>query len=354
MRDRSSRVDAQALKDFMVRVFDSLGVPPDDAEITADVLVEADLRGIDSHGVARLQRYVSRLREGLIEPKAEVKVVHETPATALLDGGNGLGQVVGVWAMERCIRKAEAVGAAFVSVCNSNHYGIAGYYAMMALPHDMIGLSLTNSRPLVVPTFGKQAMLGTNPISVAVPTKEERPFVLDMATSIVPMGKVEVANRRGEPLPPGWAVDGEGRPTTDAATVLAEGGLLPLGGTRELGGHKGYGLSAMVDILCGVLSGAGYGAAISRVPGVSKVGHFFAAMRIDGFRPVDEFKAMMDEMIRELKGSAKAEGQDRIYIHGEIEFEMEEERRREGIPLHPKVVASLRQIGQELGVQFDI
>ncbi len=221
---KAMRVDAQALKRFVAGVFEGLGVPPEDAEITADVLVEADLRGINSHGVARLPRYVKGLREGLIEPQAEVKVVRETPATALLDGGNGLGQVVGVRAMERCIRKAEEVGAAFVSVRNSNHYGIAGYYAMMALPHDMIGVSLTNSRPLVVPTFGKRAMLGTNPISVAVPTKDERPFVLDMATSIVPMGKVEVAHRKGEPLPLGWAVDGEGRPTTDAATVLAEGG----------------------------------------------------------------------------------------------------------------------------------
>ena len=268
--------------------------------------------------------------------------------------------------MKLAIRKAQEVGVGFVAVRNSNHYGIAGYYSMMALEQEMIGISMTNAAVLVVPTFGKDALLGTNPISVAAPSGEERPFVLDMATSTVPRGKLEVYERQEKPLPLGWATDEHGVATTDVHRVLdnllarAGGGLLPLGGEGELfRGYKGYGLSLLVDILSGVLPGAGYANTIypktpEGKPLPANVGHFFGAIRVDAFRPLAEFKATMDDIIRRLKGSAKAEGAERIYVHGEKEFEEEERRRREGIPLHPKTVAMMQQIARELGVEYDL
>jgi LDH2 family malate/lactate/ureidoglycolate dehydrogenase len=359
-------VAAGPLKEFCERVFEKLDVPPEDAAMTADSLVAADLRGIDSHGVARLRRYVNGLRDGVMVPRPEIRVVHETAATALVDGGAGLGQPVSVRAMRLAIDKALRVGAGFVTVRNSNHYGIAAHYAMMALEHDCIGFSMTNAAVLVVPTFGRDAVLGTNPISVAAPAGEERPFVLDMATSTVPRGKLEVYNRQGKPLPMGWATDERGVPTADAGSVLsnmlarAGGGLLPLGGAgEEYGGHKGYGLGLMVDVLAGVLPGAGYANNIYPKSAEGKalpanVGHFFGALRVDGFRPPDEFKATMDDIIRRLRESSKADGRERIYIHGEKEFEMADERRKHGIPLHPKVVEDLRTIAEETGVDYPL
>jgi len=360
------RVGADSLRDFCSRVFEKMGVPAEDAVVTADVLVAANLRGIDSHGVARLKRYVDGLRDGVMLARPNIEIVHETPGTALIDGGAGLGQPVGVRGMKLAIRKAQEVGVGFVAVRNSNHYGIAGYYSMMALEQEMIGISMTNAAVLVVPTFGKDALLGTNPISVAAPSGEERPFVLDMATSTVPRGKLEVYERQEKPLPLGWATDEHGVATTDVHRVLdnllarAGGGLLPLGGEGELfRGYKGYGLSLLVDILSGVLSGAGYANTIypktpEGKPLPANVGHFFGAIRVDAFRPLAEFKATMDDIIRRLKGSAKAEGAERIYVHGEKEFEEEERRRREGIPLHPKTVAMMQQIARELGVEYDL
>ena len=358
MEEKAVPVHWEALKDFCKRVFFKLGVPPEEADVTAEVLVEADLRGIDSHGVARLRRYVRGLQVGQMVPRPKVTVVRETATTALLDGGGGLGPPIGRKGMQMAIEKAKETGVGFVAVRNSNHYGIAGYYAMMALEHDLIGLSMTNASPLVVPTFGREAVLGSNPISVAVPAGSERPFVLDMATSVVPRGKLEVYARRGKEIPLGWAVDEEGLPTADPRRVLDNvarrhgGGLLPLGGAgEELGGHKGYGLSLVVDILCGVLAGAAYGPLTYTGP-TPNLGHLFGALRVDLFRPLEEFKADMDDLIRRLKASAKAPGQDRIFIHGEKEFEEAERRQREGIPLHPAVVDSLRKIGEELGIRF--
>ncbi len=356
----------KALKSFCKRVFERLDVPSEDAEITADVLVRADLRGIGSHGVARLRRYVDGIRRGQMLPRPEVRRTYETPTTALIDGGGGLGPPVAYRAMLLAMDKAEAMGVGLVAVRNSNHYGIAGYYAMMALERDLIGVSMTNADVLVVPTFGKKAMLGTNPISVAVPAGKERPYVLDMATSTVPRGKLETYYREGKEIPLGWATDERGLATTDPARVLknlasrAGGGLLPLGGEGELmGGHKGYGLALLVDILCGVLPGAGYADTIypkapDGRPLPANVGHFFGAIRIDAFRPLEDFKETMDDLLRRLKDSPKAEGQDRIYIHGEKAFEMEERRRKEGIPLHPKVVADLRAIAEEVGVPYEL
>jgi LDH2 family malate/lactate/ureidoglycolate dehydrogenase len=297
-------------------------------------------------------------------PQPDIRLIHETPATALVDGGGGLGQPVSKRAMRMAIEKARQVGAGFVTVRNSNHFGIAGYYAMLALPHEMIGICTTNSAVLVVPTFGRDAMLGTNPISVAAPAGRERPFVLDMATSTVPRGKLEVYNRMNKPMPLGWATDEVGEASTDAGHVLgnmerlAGGGLLPLGGAGELlSGHKGYGLALLVDILSGVLPGAGYADNIylkdeAGKPLPTNVGHFFGALRVDGFRPVAEFKATMDDIIRRLKDSAKAVGQERIYIHGEKEYELTDERRANGVLLHPKVMADLQAMVGEFGVPF--
>jgi LDH2 family malate/lactate/ureidoglycolate dehydrogenase len=362
------RVYAEPLKQFCERTFQKLGVSEEDAHITAEVLVAADLRGIDSHGVARLRRYVNGLRDKMMIAQPQIQVVTETPTTALIDAGGGLGQPVSFRAMGRAIQKAQEVGAGFVAVRNSNHYGIAGYYAMMALEHDCIGMSMTNASVLVVPTHARDAMIGTNPIAVAAPAGAQWPFVLDTATSTVPRGKLEVYRRLEKPLPLGWATDETGTPTTDTTKVLENfkdktrggGGLLPLGGAgEELGGHKGYGLGLWVDIFSAVLSGAAYAdlvypKTINGKPLPSQIGHFFGAWRIDAFRPADEFKAAMDDLQRRLKSAPKADGQSRIYVHGEKEYEEAERRSREGIPLNLKVAADLQAIGEELGVKYEL
>jgi L-2-hydroxycarboxylate dehydrogenase (NAD+) len=352
-------VQEKPLRRFCQQVLTKLGVPAEDARVTTDVLVVADLRGIDSHGVARLGRYVSGLKEGYMKPTDNSRVIKETKATALVDGGQSLGQVVGKRGMDLAIKKAKDTAVGIVTVRNSNHYGIAGYYSMMALPHNLIGVSMTNAAPLVVPTFGRTSILGTNPISLAAPAMNEKPFVLDMATSTVPRGKVEVYHRMGKPMPHGWAVDETGRSSTDPARVLNAlakrlgGGLLPLGGEGEdLGGHKGYGLSLMVDVLCGTLSGAATGLQVYADEKRPDVGHFFMALDPAAFRPLDEFRRDMDRLTRELRESPKAQGQERIYVHGEKSFARMETFSKEGIPLGPKVVESLKQIGTDLGVPW--
>ena len=358
------RIKPADLIAFCTDVFVAMGIPKKDAKITSDVLVTADLRGVDSHGVARLKRYVDGIRDGMMRTNAKPEVVHETPTTATIDAHGGLGQPPSHLAMKMAMDKAEKLGAGFVAVRNSNHYGIAGYYAMMALKKNMIGISTTNADVLVVPTFGRNALFGTNPIAVAAPALKQRPFVLDMATSVVPRGKLEVYDRLGKPMPDGWATDVAGRGTPDATQVLknfatrAGGGILPLGGEGELNsGYKGYGLALLVDILSAVLPGAAYADLVyprsaDGKPLPSNIGHFFGAMRIDGFRPVKDFKADMDELITRIKNTPKAEGAERIYIHGEKEFEKEADRTANGIPLHPKVVDTLKKIGDDLKVTF--
>ncbi len=346
------------LTDYMVRFFTQLKLSRADAETAAEVLLSADLRGVDSHGIIRLNTYYGdRLRKGLIDPLSPVTVLRETPVSLALSAGNGMGQVVGKQAMLRCIEKAKQIGIAMVTVRNSNHYGIAGYYAMMALEHDMIGISFTNSQPLVAPTYGRKALIGTNPIAVAVPTGAERPYVLDMATSIVPIGRITVYEKAGKPIPEGWGIDGDGRVTTNPTAVLKGGALMPLGGIDLMRGYKGYGLGLLVDIFSGVLSGSAFAGDVGHPSSEGRfanVGHFFAAIRPDVFRPIDEFKRDMDGLIQQIKNSPKAIGKDRIFIHGEKEFERAEYNAKHGVPLLVPVVNSLKEAGLQVGVEFNL
>lgn len=355
-------VKAESLKEFCVDVLKKLKIPSEEADITADILVSADLRGIESHGVSRLPRYANRLINGWIRTEAKLTVKKETPLSLLIDAENSLGQVVAYRVMERCIEKAKKGYFGFAAVTNSNHLGIAGYYAMMALKEDMIGFCTTNAFPLIVPTYGSEPILGTNPIAIAVPAKHERPFVLDMATSVVPLGKMEVYQRHGKEVPVGWAIDENYNPAIDTETVIRciyqtkRGGLLPLGGLEETAGYKGYGLALLVDILSGILPGAAFGKNIGnpKDPEPSQIGHFFAAIDINAFTPIDEFKERMDTMIKSIKNSAKAKGHDRIYIHGEKEQLLEEQYMNTGIPLYSRVWENLRELAAKLNLEFSL
>ncbi|MFW6116528.1 MAG: Ldh family oxidoreductase [bacterium] len=359
-----ARVPAQALRELCEGVFEKMGLSKVDARITADVLVAADLRGIDSHGVARLGFYLDGLRQGVIKPSSEWQVVSGSRAVTVLDACGGMGHPVSYRAMQKAIQKALDLDVGVVAVRNSNHYGIAGYYAMMALDHDCIGISMTNASVFVVPTHGLDALLGTNPFAVAVPAGVEGPFVLDMATSTVSFGKLEVCSRLGRSIPRGWAIDENGGPITEPEQVMANlsegigGGLLPLGGAgEELGGHKGYGLALLVDVLSGVLAGACCADLVNprtadgeRLP--AGIGHFFGALRVGAFRDVDEFKSSMDDLERRLKKVRKAEGRHRVLIHGEREFAAAERRSRDGIPLDSMLLEELAEIAREFGLTF--
>jgi L-2-hydroxycarboxylate dehydrogenase (NAD+) len=339
------------LSDFVDQAFQRMDVPPEDARIAAKVLVEADLMGIDSHGVGRLPvfpSYIMGFKQGVVKAHPNIRIVHETPSTALVDGDEGLGPVVGHRAMSIAIEKAKECGTGMVAATRSRHYGIAGYYALMAVPHDMIGLSLTNSPPLVAPTFGRGRMLGTNPIAVAVPTRSGHPFLLDMATSAAAVGKYEIARRENKPVPATWGADEDGNPSTDITRVMSGGWLLPLGSTPEASSYKGYDLAMVVDILTGILSGVGPSLKIEYIK--HEVGHFFSAMRIDGFRPADEFKAEMDEVLDTFRGAPTVGGAERVLVAGQREFETRDERMAHGIPLHASVVGLLGRLAEEVGL----
>lgn len=345
------RFSAASLIDFVDQALQRLDVPPEDARLEAEILVEADLMGIESHGLAQLAvhpSYALGFKQRLVNPRPNIRIVHETPSTALVDGDGGLGAVVGYRAMTIAIKKAKECGTGMVAVTGSRHYGAAGYYALMAVPHDMIGLATTNSPPFVAPTFGRGRMLGTNPIAVAVPVGSGYPFLLDMATSAAAFGKLEVARKEGKPIPSTWGADEEGNPTTDITRIVSKGWLLPLGSTPEAASYKGYDLAMVVDILSGVLPGLGYSLQIDYIRHV--VGHFFGALRIDGFRPVDEFKAMMDEMLQRFRSAPTVAGAERVLIAGQREFEAREERLVKGIPLHAVVVGMLQRLADEVGV----
>ncbi len=348
-------VKHEDLLNFVKSVFVKLGVPEEHAYWTADNLVTADLRGISSHGVARLRRYVDGIINGAVKTHPNIKIIKEGPVYALVDGDSGLGQVVGRKAMELAISKAKDGGIGFVTVRMSNHFGISGYYAMMALDHDMIGISMTNARPLVAHTGALGKWIGTNPISLAAPTKVPPPFVLDMATSIVPIGKMEVYSRRGKKAPLGWGIDGQGKLTDDPMTIRKEGALLPLGGLGETyGGHKGYGLAVLVELLTGVLSGAALLKDVGQTegPGPSNVGHFFMAVNVESFMPIDEFKERMDYMIRTLKSAPLHPDFKRIWIHGEKSYLTTQKRMRDGIPIYKKVMGMMKEVADRVGVEF--
>lgn len=349
------------LFEFTKSVLVKIGCPEKDAELAADVLLSADLRGVDSHGVARLSGYVRLWEKGRINSIPNIRIVHESPSTAVVDGDGGLGLVVAPYAMQVAIEKAKNAGTGWVTVKNSNHYGIAGYHAMMALEHDMIGISLTNASPLVSPTFSKERLLGTNPISVAIPADKQPPFVADMATTTAANGKLEILQRKNLDAPLGWVQDKDGLPTADSNGVKKGGALLPLGGDREHGSHKGYALGAIVDIFSAVLSGANYGPWVPPFvafldpdpnPVGEGIGHFFGAMRVDAFRPAEEFKAHMDNWITRFRKATPTPGNEKVIIPGDPERELEAERRISGIPLLAPVVEDLSQLGDRFGVKF--
>ncbi len=349
------------LYNFTTAVFSKIGCNESDAAAAAKVLLSADLRGVDSHGVARLNGYVRLWDVKRVNATPQIKTIHETPSTAVVDGDSGLGLVVAPLAMKIAIEKARNVGTGWVSVQNSNHYGIAAAHAMMALEHDMIGISMTNASPLVAPTFSIDKMLGTNPICVAVPAGQQPAFVADLATTTAANGKLEILQRKNRDTPPGWVQDAEGNPSTDANILKKGGALLPLGGDREHGSHKGYALGAVVDIFSGILSGANYAPWVPPFPAYvplpqkqpgKGIGHFFGAMRIDAFRPADEFKKDMDDWITGFRNAKPLPGHEKVLVPGDPEREMKIERMKNGIPLIEPVVDDLKKLAERFELAF--
>ncbi len=347
------------LYNFTFKIFISIGCSEPDATIATKVLLAADMRGIDSHGVARLSGYVRLWEAGRINAKPQIKIVHETPSTAVVDGDGGLGLVVAPFAMQVAIDKAKNVGTGWVSVRNSNHFGIAGYHAMMALQQDMTGIAMTNASALVAPTFSIERMLGTNPIAVAIPAGKQPPFVADFATTTAANGKLEILQRKNANTPLGWAQDKDGKDSVDANVLKKQGALLPLGSDRGHGSHKGYALGSIVDIFSAVLSGASYGPWAPPFPAYVPIpdnmpgkglGHFFGAMRIDAFRPTDEFKHHMDNWIERFRNAKPADGYERVLIPGDPERELENIRLKTGIPIVESVINELIQVGEKFGV----
>lgn len=348
--DNPIYVSSESLLEFVTVLFRRAGMSQEDAAGAADVLVEADLVGADSHGVCySLAGRVRGLISGNLNPSPDIRIVHETPSTALVDGDNGLGLTASRRAMDIAIAKAHEVGTGTVALRNSNHCGMIAYYPMMALSHDMIGLAMsTTPGASIAPTFAKDPVMGTNPIGFAVPANEEVPVVLDIATSVVASGKISIARALGINIPEGWQVDEDGKPVTDVSATKGSRGL-PLGGTRELGSHKGYGLALMVDVLCGALSGNGAGFMLT-VP--RSCSQYFQAIRIDAFRPADEFKRDMDLALRYLRELPPSEGHERVYYAGLQEAEMREKRLKDGIPLPQHTVGALRDLASEFEVEF--
>jgi LDH2 family malate/lactate/ureidoglycolate dehydrogenase len=349
------------LREFTTRVFEYFNVPHEDAALAADVLAYSDEHGIDSHGIARLKTYCDLLKAGRVNPRPTIKIVREKGGVATIDGDNGLGLVVGPRCMEVAMQKASVAGSGWVSVCNTNHFGAGGYYPVMALAQDLIGISMTNTTAGVAPFNGAVKMLGTNPIAIAFPALNEPPVIIDIASSAVSYGKVEIARRKGEMIPEGWCIDQDGYSTTDPDKMINGGALLPLGGDKDGGGHKGYCLAAMVDILSAVLSGANWGPfavpfAIHVAPlrkEVGKgIGHFFGAWDIEGFRDKEEFKSSMDAWIQTMRTTKPQPGKERVLVPGDPEREAYTIRMKEGIPVNKEVVKTLQDIAGYTGIAF--
>lgn len=351
------------LFDFTRNVFKKMGCSDHDAHITAKVFLAAELRGLASHGMIRIKDYYQLWKANRINIKPNIRIIHETPSTAVVDGDGAIGMVAATRSMEIAIQKAEKCGTGWVSTRGSNHFGIAGYYAMMALKYDMIGMSMTNANPLVAPTFSVSRLLGTNPIAVAIPAGKQPAFIADFATTPIARGKLAVAEKKGEKTLLGYVQDKNGNPTNDP-TILKEGGsMLTLGGDYEHGSHKGYCLSAIVDIFSAVLSGANFGPfvppSVAYLPVLDKkvgegTGHFFGAMRIDAFQPAKEFKAKMDKWIVTFRNAESAPGKPAVKIPGDMEREKEEIIRREGILVIPAIADDMKEIAEKLGIEFDI
>ena len=348
-----------SLRNFTKDVFLAMGCAAEHALLAADVLLRADLRGIDSHGVARLIGYVRLWEKQRINTRPNIRIAHETPTTATVDGDAGLGLVVAPYAMQVAMQKARQYGSGWVAVRNSNHFGIAGYHALLAVEKDMIGIAMTNASPLVAPTYSTERLLGTNPVCYAFPAGKYPPVVIDMATSAAANGKLEIAQRAGQQVPEGWLQDAQGNSTTNPHALKSGGALLPLGSTAAQGSHKGFGLAAIVDLLSGVLPGANYGPWVppfvafldpaAHAPGQG-IGHFVGAMRIDGFRPAEEFKAHIDNWIERFKAARTIEADQHVIIPGEPELQAEQERRANGIPLAEAVMNDLNALADKFGL----
>ncbi len=354
-------IDFDKMENFIRDVFIGAGVPAQDAEICAEVLITSDKRGIDSHGLSRLKHiYIDRIKNSQINPITRIDTVKEGPATIVLDGNNGMGQVISRAAMEKAIEKASRYGLGMAAVKNSNHYGIAGYYALMAVEKGMIGITGTNARPSIAPTFGVENMLGTNPLTFGIPTDEEFPFVLDCATSITQRGKIEVYARTGRSLPEGWVIGTDGKSVTDPYAVLKDlvngsAALTPLGGIgEENGGYKGYGYATVVEILSSALQGGAFLKGLLGFDGNGMVpyrlGHFFMAVDISAFIELDSFKKTAGDILRALRASKKMPGEERIYTAGEKEYLTWLERREKGVP----VDESLKEVILELQKEFNL
>ncbi|MEM0007865.1 MAG: Ldh family oxidoreductase [Candidatus Bathyarchaeia archaeon] len=352
------RVNHESLKNFVAAILNSYNVPEEDSQIVADVLVTADLMGIESHGVQRLRRYNTGIQIGSVNPKPNIKIVSESASTALVDGDSGLGQVVAYKAMEIAVKKAGEVGVSAVGVRNSHHFGIAGYYALQAVKRDMIGMVMTNSEALVAYTHSIGRNIGTNPIAVGFPTRKPPPVLFDAATSVVPVGKIEVYAKEGKKIPLGWAMSPEGKLLDDPREVLAKkGALLPLGGFgEEFGGHKGAGLALVVDLLCGVLTGANYGKNVKHTTEKERanVGHFMIAININNLTPIDTFLERVEEYKVYVKSLTKISENAEIWIPGEKAWLTMETRKRIGIPIHKNILKEIREEAAKVGLKFDV
>jgi len=365
MAQKTYRLPVDILNSFVKDVLTALGVPKDDAEICADVILASDLRGIESHGIGRLKYYYDRIKSGQHQVITNYEIVRESPTTAVIDGQHGMGMVIARRAMQMAIDKAKSYGMGSVAVRNSTHFGIAGYYSLMAVKEGMIGLTVTNARPSASPTFGVQPLLGTNPIAFGAPSDEEFPFLYDGATPITQRGKIEVYAREEKTVPQGWIIDQQNNFMTDANEILSalsrgEAAFLPLGGEGELlGGHKGYGLATMVEILSAALQSGTFLLGLSGVdpqgkPQPFRVGHFFMAIQVEAFTSLADFKKTTGQILRDLRNSRKAPGRERIYTAGEKEYENEKLVRAEGIPIVPNLQKELSYLQKELGLtQYD-
>ena len=359
----AEKIPYQSLLIFTQKIFQAIGCSDAHACVAAENLLSADLRGVDSHGIARLSGYVRLWEAGRVKSDPEIKIIHESPSTAVVDGDSGLGLVVAPFAMQTAVEKAKTAGTGWVAVQNSNHFGIAGRYAMMALEHDMIGIAMTNASALVAPTFSKERMLGTNPIAMAIPAGTEPPFVADFATTTAANGKLELLQRKNLETPSGWVQDGMGHASTDANALKKGGALLPLGSDREHSSHKGYMLGSIVDILSGVLSGANYGPWVPPFPAYvpmpenlpgKGIGHFFGAMRIDAFQTGEAFKKNIDQWIQRFRNSTPINSNQPVIIPGDPERIFEKERMKQGVEISAELKAELQALSNSLGVEHTL